>query len=374
MAIFFNTIILLGALQGFIISLLLAFRPGNLLSNRLLAWLILLMALASLNIYFLNTGWFETTAALRALAALAPLVIIMPMGPLIYFYIHSLTEPGFKLTNKDRLHFVPVIIDIIPQLAAILFFTGRWAGWWQSGDAWGRFIDDYNVYSDIPRWLSLTVYIFLSKKYLARQTVPDAARQQWLRQFIYLFLGFQVIWLVYLVPYCIPALTDRLLNWVDWYPVYLPMAFMIYWMGIKGYLLNLQATAAKKINRSALADFPLERLEPTIRLLRKAMEEDRIFLNPALSLDLLAAHTGIAAKTISMVLNQHIGKSFNEWINEYRLNEFKHKLSQANLQQLTISGIASECGFNSQATFQRIFKQSLGMTPTEYLKSLSASI
>ncbi|MGN6293871.1 MAG: helix-turn-helix domain-containing protein [Chitinophagaceae bacterium] len=371
MASFLNTIVLLGALQGFIISLLLIFRPGNLLPNRLLAWLILLMSLASLNIYFLNTGWFETTVALRIIAALVPLVIIMPMGPFIYFYIRSITDSGFTIGKKERLHFLPAIIDIIPQLAALLFFAGRWAGWWQDGDPWNRFIDNCNVYSDIPRWLSLTVYIFLTKKYLAGQTGTDAGRQRWFRQFIYVFLGFLLIWLVYLIPYSIPALTDRLLRWVDWYPVYIPMAIMIYWMGIKGYLLSLQ-TAGKKANKSMLTDFPAERLEPTVYILKRAMEDDRIFLNPALNLDLLAAHTGIASKTISMILNQYIGKGFNEWINEYRLNEFKHKLSQSNLKQLTISGIASECGFNSQATFQRIFKQSLGMTPTEYLKSLQS--
>lgn len=333
------------------------------------------MSLASLNLYFMNTSWFETTQTLQVMATLVPLVIIMPMGPLIYFYIRSLVEPGFILQPKDRRHFYPVIIDLLPQLTALLFYTGRWAGWWQQGDAWGRFIDHCNMYSDIPRWLSLTAYLLLSKKYLAKQhaSVPAASVQhRWLRQFIRVFIVFQGIWLVYLVPYTIPAYSDQLLGWVDWYPIYIPLAFMIYWMGIRGYLLSIQAAVMAKPKKTVLSDLPAGRLEPAVSLLKKAMEEDRIFLNPSLNLDLLSAHTGIPPKMISMILNQHIGKSFNEWMNEYRLNEFKDKLKQANLQQLTISGVASECGFNSQATFQRIFKQSLGITPTEYLKSLPA--
>jgi AraC-like DNA-binding protein len=36
-------------------------------------------------------------------------------------------------------------------------------------------------------------------------------------------------------------------------------------------------------------------------------------------------------------------------------------------QHLTIAGIAYEAGFNSQATFQRVFKNSVGISPSEYL-------
>lgn len=55
----FNTIILLGALQGFILFFLLLFSKKNRLQNKLLAWLILLMSLACAKLYGTEHGWFD---------------------------------------------------------------------------------------------------------------------------------------------------------------------------------------------------------------------------------------------------------------------------------------------------------------------------
>lgn len=76
---------------------------------------------------------------------------------------------------------------------------------------------------------------------------------------------------------------------------------------------------------------------------------DHIYLNPDLNLHALAQHTGIPQKTISAVLNQYIKKSFNEFVNEYRVEAFKQKLQQPAMNSFTIAGIPSECGFNSKA-------------------------
>jgi AraC-like DNA-binding protein len=54
-------------------------------------------------------------------------------------------------------------------------------------------------------------------------------------------------------------------------------------------------------------------------------------------------------------------------VNGYRIEEAQQKLIDPTNQHLTISAIALECGFNSQATFQRAFKSKLHMTPKEYI-------
>lgn len=63
--------------------------------------------------------------------------------------------------------------------------------------------------------------------------------------------------------------------------------------------------------------------------------------------------TGIAQKVISAVLNQQLNKSFSEFVNEYRITEVKKRLLEPQRDNLTIVGLAYECGFNSQSTFQR---------------------
>ena len=57
-------------------------------------------------------------------------------------------------------------------------------------------------------------------------------------------------------------------------------------------------------------------------------------------------------------------------MNEYRVKEVKEKLANKKYKSLTVLGIAYESGFNSKTTFNRIFKEETGMTPTEYIKTL----
>ena len=373
---FFNTIILLGAIQGFIVGSLLFFSKKSRQPNRILAVLILLISLACFNLYGNYQNWFNSDI-LRFIIDLVPLVIVMPFGPLVYFYVQSVLDPGFKISKKKRRHFYPVLIDLIPPLTVIVFIIGVITKLIKNNPGpWGAFIDDYNVYADIPRWMSVTFYVWLSAKYLSAYKLKNnaalnghAIHFKWLQQFIRLFMVFQVIWLIYLIPYVIPKYTNMMLDTFDWYPIYIPMAVLIYWLGIKGYIISEQQTVPdKKINTGNTILSP-ELIKQVIASLTKAMDEDKAYLNPNLNLAVMAETTGFAQKIISAVINQHLRKSFNEFVNGYRIHEFKEKILLPEMNNLTIAGIALECGFNSQATFQRTFKELTGQSPSEYRKT-----
>jgi AraC-like DNA-binding protein len=375
---FLNTIILLGALQGFIVAALLFFSAKLKQANRLLAALIFLIALASLNLYLNNEHLMDRSRAFLLISTFIPLVIVMPFGPLIFLYVKSCLDPEFEITKKFRPHFYPVIIDLVPQFTAIIYVVGLVLGVVKrNGHAWGNFIDTYNIYADIPRWVSISIYLWLSARYLSavksKHKVFANAQMgnlKWLQQFIYVFLGFQCIWLLYLVPYVIPKYTDILLNSVDWYPIYIPLAIIVYWLGIKGLLIDCYpASQIKKagMNNSSLSQTSIDQI---VFSLMKSMKEDKLYLRPALNLSMLTEHTGISQKNISAVLNQHLDKSFNEFVNEFRVNAFKEKMQRPEMDNLTMAGIAQECGFNSQATFQRTFKQVTGCSPSEFRKTL----
>lgn len=375
---FLRTIILFGAVQGFIMSTLLFCSAKNRRSNRLLSILIFLMSLASFNLYASLQNWYESSVILHLISLLVPMVIVMPFGPLIYFYIRSSIEPDFRILRKDRIHFYPVIVDLVPQLTTAIYTIGFLSGLIKRNDLpWGNFIDTFNVYSDIPRWISVTVYLGLSIKYLSdarikNRTIPNGQTHilRWLQQFVRVFLAFQFIWLIYLIPYVIPRYTDIVLSSVDWYPIYVPLAIMVYWLGIKGYLISFQRNdSLKKSENIALALSPAKRQE-IISLLNKAMEEEKLYLNPNLHLTLLARHTGVPQKVISAILNQYLRKSFIEYVNEYRVKALKQKIQQEQLNHFTIEGIAFECGFKSKATYQRVFRDFTGLSPSEFRRSL----
>ena len=368
---FLNNIILLGIIQGFLLSGILSFTPANRHpSNRLLAVLILLLATASLNIYSMDQDWLNSNIVLRILSRIFPLVVVMPMGPLLYFYTRSSLDSGFRLSRRQRLHFYPVLLDLLPY-SVVLFFDVLYMfnGIGSIHHKAMVFVDYCNMYSDIPRWISLTAYAWCAKHYLHRHpNEGDTGTRRWLHQLITAFLAFQVIWFLFLVPYVTPAWTAMLLHTVGWYPIFIPFTLLIYWLGIKIYLRpQTTPVMAEKKNTGALT-LTTATVKEVAGRLQKAMTEELLYLDPALSLASLSGHTGISSKTVSVVLNQHLSQSFTEFVNSYRVEEFKKRALRCDLAQLTISGMAQECGFNSLATFQRTFKQLTGMSPTIFLQ------
>lgn len=374
-----DLILLLGTAQGFILVALLWFnQKGNRLSNRLLAVLVGLLASASLAVGVpIMNGW------VNLFIDFIPLIIAMPFGPLVYFYTRSVLEPGFRLGKRERRHFWPVVIDCGSKLMAWIFLFGLLFGVFEHSDnrKVGWLMDEYDKYADIPRWISGAVYVTLTYRWLRQfrqKTTEMTALQQmhvrWLRQLLMIFVTFQTIWLLHLIPYIIPATSNALLDAFGWYPLYIPIAIMIYWIGLGGYL-HARGTAlpqSEPVRKTITTVLPDELIQETSGGLRKAMEMDKLYLDPELSVEKVGRHLQVSPKNISAVLNQHLGKSFNTFINEYRLAEVKRRLNDPAYANLTLTGIAFECGFNSQATFQRTFKQMTGFSPKEYLNRQAA--
>ncbi|MBS1682110.1 MAG: AraC family transcriptional regulator [Bacteroidetes bacterium] len=236
---------------------------------------------------------------------------------------------------------------------------GAFTNWIPKSDyqQWGNFLDNYNTYADLPRWVSVFTYTLISWKVLKKLKPFD--NKSWQKQFVISFFVFEAIWSLHLLPYLIPATSNQLLDWVGWYPVYIPLTVMVYWLGLNGYL-RIQPKTKPSIALEA------ELVSKVSTALKKAMYEDRMYLNPELTLNDVVKLTDTPQKTISTVLNQHLGKSFNEFVNEFRISEVKKRLIETGNNHLTITGIALECGFNSQATFQRAFRHFTGQSPREY--------
>jgi AraC-like DNA-binding protein len=101
--------------------------------------------------------------------------------------------------------------------------------------------------------------------------------------------------------------------------------------------------------------------------IRRALEDEQLYLNATLTLAELSAHTGLAPRLISFTVNNGFGQSFNDLVNGYRVEAVKRRLANpADVARLTLLGIAFECGFNSKTTFNRIFKQFTGVAPSEF--------
>jgi AraC-like DNA-binding protein len=367
---FFEFLFLLGCLQGLIMACLLwTSRKGTRLSNRLLAMLMALMASACLAV-----GIPVANQWIVFLLDLFPLVMVMPFGPIIYFYTRSLLTPGFRLGRREKLHFLPVVLDWGAKIIGWVFVVRLLLGLsrQEDGPAWGHVMDQYNTYVDIPHWISITVYLWLSHRLLSRHALSGEAGAQathrWLTTLHRAVAGFQVVYLLFLIPYVIPAFHNAVLNFAGYAPIYIPMVAIIYWIGMKGYL-HAQRTAVPPATKKTGTAPPAGVAEAIMEALRKAMEADQLYLDPELTVEKVGRHLQKPPKTVSSVLNGHAGKSFNQYVNEYRVEAVKRRMGAPAQPPLTLVGLAFECGFNSQATFQRAFRTTTGQSPGEYLAS-----
>ncbi len=99
--------------------------------------------------------------------------------------------------------------------------------------------------------------------------------------------------------------------------------------------------------------------------------DSKIYLDPNLKLEQLSRKIHINARKISIVINEVFGTNFNQFINEYRISEVK-KLISRNPDDIVIENIYTKVGFNSRSSFNRVFKESTGVSPTEYISQLQS--
>lgn len=109
-------------------------------------------------------------------------------------------------------------------------------------------------------------------------------------------------------------------------------------------------------------------IEHYLNQLERQINEERVFINPSLSLRLLSEKIDLHPNKLSWLLNEHIGKNFNEYINAFRLKTFKEIALNPQNSHLTLLGLAYESGFNSKTVFNAFFKKMEGMTPRAWVK------
>ncbi|MGN0036052.1 MAG: two-component regulator propeller domain-containing protein [Bacteroidaceae bacterium] len=100
------------------------------------------------------------------------------------------------------------------------------------------------------------------------------------------------------------------------------------------------------------------------------MRREKPYIHPELKIADLAARLGVSAHTLSYLFNQHLQRSYYDYVNDYRIEEFKRLVATEDPGRYTLSALAEQCGFSSRASFFRYFKKATGITPNEYISHL----
>lgn len=114
-----------------------------------------------------------------------------------------------------------------------------------------------------------------------------------------------------------------------------------------------------------------EELEELCDQVTNFVQSQKLYLKQGITINDLSKELNIPVYKISPAINMCYDTNFNQWINQFRIEEFDRLIQQGEHERLTLDGIASKCGFSNRTTFISAFKKIKGDTPSHYLKNIS---
>jgi AraC-like DNA-binding protein len=101
--------------------------------------------------------------------------------------------------------------------------------------------------------------------------------------------------------------------------------------------------------------------------LMRLMADERIYRHDNITIGTLATKLGIPEYRLRRLINQRLGyRNFNVFLNNHRIEEAKAALADPTQAEVPVITIAMDAGFQSLGPFNRAFKATTGVTPTEY--------
>jgi AraC-like DNA-binding protein len=373
-----NLAILFGAVQGFILSFVLFYsKDRNQTGGYFLGYFMLALAYNALETFLWSAG-FDTSLLGKYVILFElfpPFVFISGLGPSLYLYTQKLIHPEFKLRRSLLIYYLPVLIQLFLRFSIILYlFLNKFLFHFTFAagtlDSWHRMLS--TPVSIGIFWVYLFLSISALRQFLSRSSMIDslskaeaAIKIKWLKALLIIVFFNAVVWSA---TVCISSLFNMDGDILYYYPLEVLSSLLMYWIAFAGYhKTKIIHVETQKNTAVFLEKISPQETEKCSEAIHTALAEDKLYLDPYLSVHKLAAHIDVAPKLVSAVMNQYLKKGFSECINTYRVEEVKRRLLDPTYSHLTILAIALESGFNSQATFQRAFKSHTGVSPKEFL-------
>ena len=118
----------------------------------------------------------------------------------------------------------------------------------------------------------------------------------------------------------------------------------------------------------SLSNYSHDAITNLIENLTALMREDKPYLDPELTLGKLAKSIGITDKKLSTLFNSYLETTFYDYVNSFRIKDVKKSLQDVDNMKYTLLSLAMDSGFNSKASFNRVFKKETGLSPSQYRK------
>jgi AraC-like DNA-binding protein len=408
----YDLLMLFSCLQGLLLLIAIpSIQNYNRVANR---WLVVLIGIASIFILLKVLGSYRDVANTYPKLMLLPDLIWFLYAPLFYFYIRRLLFDTGLPARSWGYHFIPAIVQFLaylpfflmdsklfqlkivgndPMFRAFFLVTG-FLGLLFNIAYWlvcRRTIRGYKVhyqtsvsYEQNLQYLSsvltiqavcLTLWAFLFELVLISRFVEFDVITIADRSVDVIWLAFSTI--TYFLGYVAVHQPEIFKLPQPRHPEIQPVGFfeevvhpLPEPVAVAESVLLVKAIPSTDEQRPVPVKTP-----PDLTQLRDTVEayilRQKPYTNPNLSIHELAAGLKIPPHVLSKVINDGFGKNFFDFINYYRIEEFKQRMDAPRSKNYTLLSLAFEVGFNSKTAFNRAFKKLTNQTPKEYFNMVS---
>lgn len=353
-------------------------RKGKKISNRILGLFFLLLAINIGDGILSIAGFYEKFPQWAHLED----GFIFLFGPLLYFYTCSVVYRDFAFQRKHIIHLVPFVVSSISLLT---FYHIQ-------SVSKQRFIESAVVRRELPPafyfivgliYLHIIAYIIISLQKVLQYR--DEIKQKFsstykinLEWLVFLLISLSLILLISLINLMIPFTGPK-----EWFDYTLLIVIIVLFLFINVVVLKglKQPEIFAGIEADRNNEMPDQNHSPRIETennllhqkLEKLMNDEKVFLDPELNLEMLAGKIGTPSKRLSQFINTTYSKNFFDYVNSFRIEEAMRILKESPDPGLTVLEAMYQSGFNSKSSFNTIFKKKTGMTPSTYRRQFLPS-
>lgn len=300
-----------------------------------------------------------------------PVSFTLLYGPYLFIYV-TLVKSCKRNPINIYLHIIPFVIFSI--LSIVL----------HNDIVFKKLVSFCGLLSGIT-YCSVTFYKIKAHKsqILEHFSSIDKVNLKWIERFV---ISIIMIWLGVFIILGIKQIYSITIS-LDWFFISIPLIISyIGFYGLKQQLIfspieisqnttssNKEISIHDKKESKSYSKSGLNK-DDMIKIhnsLINVVDDQKLYRHAGLSLKELSEKTNIPQHHITQTLNLYANKSFYNFINQYRVEEFKERVNKGDAEEFSLLGIAFDCGFNSKSSFNRIFKNLTGLSPSEYKNHLN---
>jgi len=312
---------------------------------------ILVLFIFSIEVFY---GWLYASEKILVFPHLlrlnTPLVFLF--GPSIYFYVLISKSGMTHFRKSDLIHLLPFALCFI-YLLPLYFSSGSEKLTYIQTNMMNELGPDSYRIGGVRR-IQHIVYIILIIRIYWKMS---GNKISWHKPEL-LTIIFILIWSLDMYRYFFDFnLNSGLINTVTLSVFALILVFV-----------DLVQNSTKRRSKYVTSGISEEARSKFIERIYSTLEKEKPHRNPDFKLSSFAESLNIQPTYLSQVINQDLGTSFSNLINNYRIEDAKKLLHNPEYNNLTIEAIAIEVGFGSVSTFNKVFREITGITPSKYKK------